>query len=156
MIPFLQSNHPKNVVLPPDHSLASRFRLLEDAFTLAKTGHVPYRVAFGLSEYLVHETNNFPFNVFTKHMNELHFLLKNFVDATPLENFVVEMLKPLYHRIFAENVMVNDIIATQQEYAMVQLCHWNYSPCLQKAVDAFAKLKLSCKHFKLSDTNCNK
>jgi hypothetical protein len=99
--------------------LASRARLLEDSFTIARAGLLPFGQVLGLSEYLVRETEYLPFLVFNNHLQMSYLLLRNhpktnllkafhliffdnlFVPMINVQEFIVQMLEPFFKLIFS-------------------------------------------------------
>lgn len=46
--------------------------------------------------------------------------------------------------------------STMREFAMVQLCYWDYAPCIKQSLEEFAKIRRSCNgQRQLSDRECN-
>ena len=65
---FLVEHH----LIPP----ASRARILDDAFILAKVGELPFRIALEMSEYLRAEDAYMPFLVFSSNLESTKLLLR--------------------------------------------------------------------------------
>ncbi|KAI3419126.1 hypothetical protein GPALN_006887 [Globodera pallida] len=135
--------------------LATRARLLEDAFTLARAGRLPFSLVLRMGEYLPAERSYLPFLVFNNHVQLVLLLLRNHPKIEIFRQFVQQMLEPMYQRVFSTNVPPNDLSDTMREFAMIQLCHFDYAPCVNKSLTAFAQLKVLCQNRMLSDRNCN-
>uniref|UniRef100_A0A914MU83 Aminopeptidase n=1 Tax=Meloidogyne incognita TaxID=6306 RepID=A0A914MU83_MELIC len=137
--------------------LASRARLLEDAFTIARTGLISFELAFRMSEYLVEEKEYLPLLVFNNHLQHLLLLLRNHNKSYLIRSFILEMLETQFHRLFSPHFINNaDISDTLREFAMVQLCQWNYPPCIGHSLREFSRVRSACRDRKMSDQKCNK
>ncbi|CAK5081157.1 unnamed protein product [Meloidogyne enterolobii] len=137
-------------------NLASRARLLEDAFTIARTGLISFELAFRMSEYLVEEKEYLPLLVFNNHLQHLLLLLRNHNKSYLIRSFILEMLETQFHRLFSPHFINNaDISDTLREFAMVQLCQWNYPPCIGHSLREFSRVRFACRDRKMSDQQCN-
>ncbi|CAK5081502.1 unnamed protein product [Meloidogyne enterolobii] len=134
--------------------LASRARLLEDAFTIARTGLISFELAFRMSEYLVEEKEYLPLLVFNNHLQHLLLLLRNHNKSYLIRSFILEMLETQFHRLFSPHFINNADIS--EEFAMVQLCQWNYPPCIGHSLREFSRVRSACRDRKMSDQKCNK
>uniref|UniRef100_A0A915NTH6 Aminopeptidase n=1 Tax=Meloidogyne floridensis TaxID=298350 RepID=A0A915NTH6_9BILA len=134
------------------YQLASRARLLEDAFTIARTGLISFELAFKMSEYLVEEKEYLPLLVFNNHLQHLLLLLRNHNKSYLIRSFILEMLETQFHRLFSSHFTNNaDISDTLREFAMVQLCQWNYPPCIGHSLREFSRVRSACRDRKMSD-----
>jgi len=68
--------------------VASRARLLEDSFTLARVGLYSYNQVLELSEYLMNETEYLPLLVFNNHVQLSYLMLRNHPRASMLKVFL--------------------------------------------------------------------
>uniref|UniRef100_A0A1I8BFL5 Peptidase_M1 domain-containing protein n=1 Tax=Meloidogyne hapla TaxID=6305 RepID=A0A1I8BFL5_MELHA len=136
--------------------LASRARLLEDAFTIARTGLISFELAFKMSEYLTDETEYLPLLVFNNHLQHILLLLRNHQKSYLIRSFILEMLETQFHRLFSSHFINADISDTIREFAMVQLCQWNYPPCIGHSLREFSRVRSACRDLKMSDERCNK
>lgn len=79
--PIIRKLHTDYISIP----MMSRARIVEDIFTHAKLGKVPYGTVFYLCEYLVNETEYSPFLIFNNHMQRIFLLLRKHPDAIYLQ-----------------------------------------------------------------------
>ncbi|KAF7637818.1 hypothetical protein Mgra_00002792 [Meloidogyne graminicola] len=138
-------------------NLASRARLLEDAFTFARIGLISYKLPLQMSEYLPKENEYLPLLIFNNHLQYIYLLLRNHQKSYLIKSFIVEMLESQFNKIFSSSHFLNiDISDTIREFSMVQLCQWNYPSCIIYSLKEFSEVRFACHDLKLSDQRCNK
>lgn len=82
---------------PTTIAVANRAQLLDDAFTLANYGQLPYKIALDLVKYLQSETDYIPVTVAIKHIRPLEQILRG--TDVPFRKFLQEIITDIYSRV---------------------------------------------------------
>ncbi|KAL3100685.1 hypothetical protein niasHT_020964 [Heterodera trifolii] len=136
-------------------TLLNNHTQIEDTFTIARAGGLPFSLVLRMAEYLPNEHSYLPFLVFNNHAQLVLLLLRNHPKIGLFRQFVQQMIEPMYRRVFSPDFPPIDLSDTMREFAMVHLCHFDYEPCVNKSLTAFAELKVLCQNRLLSDRQCN-
>ncbi|XP_023241826.1 glutamyl aminopeptidase-like [Centruroides sculpturatus] len=113
-------------------SPSDRSNLLFDSFQLAWSGYLDYEVAFGISEYLVNETQLTPWKTATKALKNVLNLLKPTDSYYPFKKFLQRFVIPIYNQVGwnqGDNHLENRI----REVVLKFACEIDYPDCLENA-----------------------
>uniref|UniRef100_A0AC35UF27 Aminopeptidase n=1 Tax=Rhabditophanes sp. KR3021 TaxID=114890 RepID=A0AC35UF27_9BILA len=146
--------------LKRDHtsiSIASRARLIDDAFALAEFGYLSYEIPFTLITYMVRERDYVPFETFEKHLGFLSGYDYNATTASLIAKFALILFEPAYKEI---NDGIHDEDTSFVKYMYRKLiktyiCHDGNGPCHEENLKKYREIKIACKDLLLSNLKCN-
>ncbi|KAK0411404.1 hypothetical protein QR680_005638 [Steinernema hermaphroditum] len=138
------------------YGIATRSRLLEDAFRIAFCGKLAFSVPIRLSQYLMNEVEYAPFRIYAANFDFLSLLLHSIPGFHKLQGYFMDLLKPAFHRLVNDSTVDgNHMKEALRDIVFVKLCSVNYPPCIAKLLPMFHRVKRSCESLPLSDFECN-
>uniref|UniRef100_A0A1I7YQX4 Peptidase_M1 domain-containing protein n=1 Tax=Steinernema glaseri TaxID=37863 RepID=A0A1I7YQX4_9BILA len=138
------------------YGIASRSRLLEDAFRIAFCGKLAFSVPIRLSQYLINEVEYAPFRIYAANFDFLSLLLHSIPGFHKVQGYFMDLLKPAFHRLINDSTVDgNHMKEALRDIVFVKLCSVNYPPCIAKLLPMFHRVKRRCEALPLSDFDCN-
>ncbi|TKR86698.1 hypothetical protein L596_011233 [Steinernema carpocapsae] len=138
------------------YGIATRSRLLEDAFRIAFCGKLAFSVPIRLSQYLMNEVEYAPFRIYAANFDFLSLLLHSIPGFHKLQGYFMDLLKPAFHRLINDSTVDgNHMKESLRDIVFVKLCSVNYPPCIARLLPMFHEVKTRCESRPLSDFECN-
>jgi len=113
-----------------------RAHLINDAFSLAESGQVPYSVPLSMTKYLKKEKSLIPWESAYDKINTMGRLLQNSPSYSLFRKYVLDLVKDHYERLkFIDEGTHNEKL--HRVNILVLACKNGYKPCLEGAGNAF-------------------
>lgn len=116
-----------------DIHVLNRAQLLDDSFNLARSGRLPYAVAFDLLSYIKNETDYVPLYTFFQHLEFLDVVLSEDRNYNLLKTFIANLLLNSYIILGTDLVENEDHLERLNRINVLNwMCKYNYGDCAQK------------------------
>uniref|UniRef100_A0A1L8E232 Aminopeptidase n=2 Tax=Nyssomyia neivai TaxID=330878 RepID=A0A1L8E232_9DIPT len=123
-------------------AVANRAQLIDDAFTLAKYGQVPYNIPLDLVTYIRNETHYLPITVAIKHLTELDRIIRG--TSIPLRDFMKKIFADIYNRItLKENKYDAHLLKLLRSEVSKFACNLEVEECIADASDQISANDIS-------------
>ncbi|KHJ48803.1 peptidase family M1 [Trichuris suis] len=147
-----------NMQLQVQHELIdakTRAQLLDDAFSLARSGKLSYHLALDMTKYLPQEMDITAWKVAARHIEYLDLMLSSTRYESDINRFALNAYEAVYHRLGFEPT---DSGGTKQGNLRALIwdraCKFSISHCVQTAKNLFAQFQRRCEVSKTSG-DCN-
>jgi len=142
---FYRVNYPESEwaqfaqLLMKSHEVLStkdRAHLINDAFSLAESGHVPYSVPLSMTKYLKKEQSLIPWESAYDKINTMGKLLKDSPSYSLFRNYVLNLVTDHYERLQWKDDGTH-IEKLHRINILTLACKNGYKPCLEQAGNVF-------------------
>uniref|UniRef100_A0A1B6HCQ5 ERAP1-like C-terminal domain-containing protein n=1 Tax=Homalodisca liturata TaxID=320908 RepID=A0A1B6HCQ5_9HEMI len=113
----------------------SRAQLLDDIFTLAEQGTLPYDMLLEFTSYLQAETDYYPWRTALRHFQTLLDKFYGFSSYELLQQHLVDLLTEVVADVgFTRLPQDSHFVRLKQAFILERACAFNHSTCVQKSV----------------------
>ncbi|GMS80424.1 hypothetical protein PENTCL1PPCAC_2599, partial [Pristionchus entomophagus] len=138
----------------------TRFRLINDAFTLAEAGRLPYDVALDTIHYIRSEDDDLPILAATKALEFIHKQIGDGENVDKVKAFIRRVLSPFYKKFVnwdKLDIVDDDIRRAEMTVTLVEeLWKSGHKEVAHKLHKLFEGLLESCKDDKSIASQCSK
>jgi aminopeptidase N len=119
--------------------LVSRAQLIDDSFSLARSGDIGVRVPLDLSSYLCHELNYIPFSTFSTNIQYPTIMFgqnENSLEYQQIQNYIRKLEEPAYKFLgWSISPTSSDYLSRQLRSLVISdLCTNGHEPCINEAI----------------------
>ena len=122
--------------------LVSRAQLIDDSFSLARSGDLRVQIPLDLSTYLCHELSYIPFSSFST--NILYAIImfgqnENSLEYHQIQNYIRQLEEPAYQYLgWSISPTSSDYLSRQLRSLVISdLCSNGYEPCITEAIQQY-------------------
>lgn len=122
--------------------LVSRAQLIDDSFSLARSGDLHVEIPLELSTYLCHELNYIPFSSFSTNILYATIMFgqnENSLEYQQIQNYIRQLEEPAYQYLgWAISPTSSDYLSRQLRSLVISdLCSNGYEPCINEAIQQY-------------------
>ncbi|CAD5224246.1 unnamed protein product [Bursaphelenchus okinawaensis] len=155
-----------NRQLQNDHtriSVKSRARIIDDTFTLAEAGRVPYQAALNLTIYLQKETEYLPWAMAMTGLESIEYYVGDEPEADYVRSYIKGLIKDLYENISFENLNTtylddDKFFETLFDTSIIsRMCRNRDQNCVKKLMDLyFNDFVYPCQNADTQSSKCSR
>jgi len=128
--------------------LVSRAQLIDDSFSLARSGDLNVKIPLDLSTYLCQELNYIPFSSFSTNIQYPTIMFgqnENSIEYYQIKNYILQLEEPAYKFLgWSISSSSSDYLSRQLRSLVISdLCSNGHQPCITEAILQYQQWRLN-------------